>query len=1166
MRDIKWTDRQESAICEKNTNLLVSAAAGSGKTAVLVERIIRLILEGGTDIDRFLVVTFTKAAAAEMKEKLVRAVRAQIRVETDPEKRAFLHRQLDRMYLANISTFHSFAIGVVRRFFQYADVDPTVRVIDEGEADILLWDAMEDVFRALFDENDPAFVRFLDRHSRNGGEESLRQALLKDYNRLRSIPHYLEWLEDNLTRLTKPVPAALQGEALAYLRSVYLDALNKARCAFGDLYELLRENGVETFAVQIEAQLDAVDEMIRICTEQDDFRQCITSLPAASLAQTQLNSKAKAEEKAAYQTIKDRAPALLREAKKYLSDLQKVYLKRSDSEEETMMRQTAEDGAVYLGILRRLEVLYKAEKKDRRVIDYSDIEHLAIRVLSNEDAASIYRSQFAYIFIDEYQDSNYLQEEIISRIAGEDNLFMVGDVKQSIYRFRMAEPDIFLHKYHRYAVSEGTDKKIDLNDNFRSKAGVIEGVNFVFRDLMDGYDENAALHQGAPNEKDIDYPVDLYLLDRTADAVDETGKIDEELAEMKWQEKEALMICGKIKALLGKPIYDAKADTVRGIRLKDIVILMRSIKQAGPVYKDVFRREGLGVFVADTSSFFETMEIQTFLDLLRLLDNPQRDLALLGVLRSFFFDYKINDLIRIRMHDKTVPFYQAFSDYAERGENAQLRLRCRDTAETLGKWRREAAYLPLDELIGRLLHDTGYFGCMGAVPGGQQRQANLRTLADKARGLMEMGRNRIQDLLRYVESLQARGNVDVGQTSILGENDDVVRIMTIHKSKGLEFPVVFVSGLGAGAGRGTSGGFAVIDKEMGCALPYVDTEKRCREELLLKTLIREKQKRQEEEEDIRVLYVAMTRAQDKLILTAAIDPLRESSSYYYGKLAPVLEKENCPIRVTEESLPAGSSRTMTPERISIDTLLKPYLANRDPAMRDTVGELLSAVYPYEAELTAKSKYSVSELNHHEELKPPVIRLPRFFQTDEEEEEQNRQRAGSLTGAALGTILHTAMEHLPLNTLLPAVYPDGETTATEGLPEKIDAYLDGLAAQEILTQKERASVDPEMIVRFLTSPVGKRLRHAAAIRRETPFTCTFSKDGRDVLVQGIIDCWFVEDGKIVLLDYKSNMKTDKIRELYQAQIDLYREALEELTGMPVKESYLYLLRDSRLVEM
>ncbi|MCR5134776.1 MAG: UvrD-helicase domain-containing protein, partial [Clostridiales bacterium] len=267
MRDIKWTDRQESAISEKNTNLLVSAAAGSGKTAVLVERIIRLILEGGTDIDRFLVVTFTKAAAAEMKEKLVRAVRAQIRVETDPEKRAFLHRQLDRMYLANISTFHSFAIGVVRRFFQYADVDPTVRVIDEGEADILFWDAMEDVFRALFDENDPAFVRFLDRHSRNGGEESLRQALLKDYNRLRSIPHYLEWLEDNLTRLTKPVPAALQGEALAYLRSVYLDALNKARGTFGDLYELLRENGVETFAVQIGAQLDAVDEMIRICTE-----------------------------------------------------------------------------------------------------------------------------------------------------------------------------------------------------------------------------------------------------------------------------------------------------------------------------------------------------------------------------------------------------------------------------------------------------------------------------------------------------------------------------------------------------------------------------------------------------------------------------------------------------------------------------------------------------------------------------------------------------------------------------------------------------------------------------------------------------------------------------------------------------------------------------------
>lgn len=1157
---MEWTGRQKSAIEEKGKNLLVSAAAGSGKTAVLVERIIQLILEGGTDIDRFLVVTFTRAAASEMKEKLAHAIRAQIREEKDPARRAFLRRQESRMYLANISTFHSFAIGVVRRFFQYVDVDPSVRVIDEGEADILLWDAMEEVFADRFEQEDSAFRRFLDRHSQNGGEESLRQALIKDYEHLRSIPYYFKWLDESLAKLDTDAAGVLQGEALEWLRRSYITELEKAADAFRELYDLLLTTGVPTLAAQIVPPLEAVSQMLDTCRTRDDFRACISDLPSASLAQSLISKKDKADEKAAYQPIKDDAQKQLRAAKKYVTELQKAYLQHSDEEERAMMRQAAEDGAVYRMLLHELESLYRAEKKERRVIDYGDIEHYAIEILGHEDAAQIYRDQFAYIFIDEYQDSNYLQETIIGAIARPDNLFMVGDVKQSIYRFRMAEPDIFREKYGRYAVSEGPDAKIDLNDNFRSKGGVIEGVNYVFRDLMDGYDEDAALHQGAPTDKDIDYPVELYLLDRTEDVKDEQGEIDEELSSMKWQEREALMTCRCIKEMLGKPYYDNKSDTVKSFKLQDMVILMRSIKQAGPIYKDVFRREGIGVYVADTSSLFETIEIHTFLDLLRLLDNPQKDLALLSVLRSFFFDFSIDELIAVRMHDKSVPFYKAFEACAEgTGVPESLHEKCKAAAAKLDNWRRMAAYLPLDELIGRLLHDTGYYALMGAVPGGEQRQANLRTLADKARSLMDMGRNRIQDLLRYVESLQARGNVDVGQTSILGENDDVVRIMTIHKSKGLEFPLVFVSGLGGGKGNGGKSGFASIDRGMGIAFPYVDTAKRYKEDLLLTALIREKHKAQEEEEDIRVLYVAMTRARDKLILTAAVDPENTSRSYFYDKLQPILEKEDCPIKVIKTSLPAASFAETKAARRSIDSLLAQYLQERNETVRGEVAQQLSAVYPFAEDLSVKSKYSVTELNQHEKESVPVIRLPRYFAPAEEEGAKRTDISDAVTGAALGTVLHTAMEHLPLGQML-------NEAGRPGLPDSIEAYLKTLVQDEILTQQEADAVDPAMIKRFLEGEIGQRLKDASQISRETPFTCVVQKDGRDVLVQGIIDCWFVEDGQIVLLDYKSNMKTDEIRALYQAQIDLYRQALEDLTGMPVKEAYLYLLREARTVAM
>lgn len=1150
-----WTEPQQKAIDERHTNLLVSAAAGSGKTAVLVERIIRLIIgndkEPGVDVDRFLVVTFTKAAASEMKEKLTRAIRARIRTEEDPAKRQFLRRQVDRMYMADISTFHSFAIELVREFFQYAEIDPGVRVIDEGEADILLWDAVEDVFFEMFEEGNPAFLRFLDRHSKNAGEDALKRDLLADYLKLRSYPHYFEWVEKALGRLSLPLAEAFAGEPLAQMRKAYTETLSAAAGHLADLADYLAEQGIPTLEKKMREQLEGLREMENVCRSRDDFRGVISAFEALPLRQKDLP----AGEVDAFRECKPAITELYKSVKEPIKDLKDHYLRHTDDEEEAMMRQCAEDGAIYLRILQGVERAYEAQKRDRRAIDFSDIEHLAMKVLEHDDAAAICREKYAYIFIDEYQDSNYLQEEIISRIAAEDNLFMVGDVKQSIYRFRMAEPDIFLEKYQRYGCSDGPDEKIDLSHNFRSKRPVIDSVNHIFAGLMEGYDDNAALRQGAPCDKDIEYPVEMVTIDRTAGAsAEETDEaIDEQLAEMKWQEKEAIAIVKIIKESLGQPFYDNKNDTVRSLALRDIVILMRSIKTAGPIYKDVFRREGLGLIVEDTSSFFEKLEIQTFLDLLRVLDNPRRDLALLGVLRSFFFDFSLDELICVRMRDRTVPYYEAFDAYALEGEDAALRQKCAAVCALLEKWRRLSAYLPLDEFVSRLVHDTGYYAMMGALPGGEQRQANLRALSDKTSALMQMGRTSIQDLLRYVEAIQARGEVNVGKTVVAGEQDDVVRMMTIHKSKGLEFPFVFVSGLGAGSNLGSKKGFAMIDREMGIALPFTDEKARYKDNLLLHSMIVDKQNKKTEEEDQRVLYVALTRARDRLVMTAAINPEDTKKSYYYHMIEPYLEGENCPIKrriIHPATLLDGAAESGTARPYSIDSLLSAYLQNRDADAGKRVEEILGARYPFEDDLRVKSKYSVTELYAHDE-KPD--RAP-LIHTRGESGEQKPSRIGAL---ALGTALHTVLEKLPFA----ALYPLSEERA-----ERIEAYLDELCEREILTEEERRAVDPGLVERFLGSVLAKRIAGASKVSRETPFSYLFDRDGREILVQGVIDCWFEEPDGIVLVDYKSNMKTEGVRAMYQEQIDLYREALAGLTGKKVKEAYLYMIRTGEMVDM
>lgn len=1167
-----WTKAQQRAIETRDTTLLVSAAAGSGKTAVLVERILRQILEEGADIDRFLVVTFTKAAASEMKDKLVRAIKERLRGEEDASRRLHLKAQLDKMYLAHISTFHSFAIDVVRRFFHFLDIDPSVTVCDEGEADILMGDAMEETFRVFFEEEREGFLGFLDQYSAAGGETALKEALLTDYKKLRSFPHYFTWLTESTERLQQDMDTVLQGEAAEFLEKRWRDALKEAADRYKEAQDLLEAAGLSALAEKNRISLEEVCALLErhpAPAKRAEKRALLEGMTAVQM-------RASKEEKEAYEPIKKEVAALRGRAKKVLDDLTERYLKRSEQKEETMLRHTAEAAYVYRSLLEDFEERYREAKRDRGVMDFGDIEHYAIDVLSHEEARAHYRDKFAYIFIDEYQDSNYLQEAIIERICREDNVFMVGDVKQSIYRFRMAEPDIFLDKYRRFREEPSGAEAIDLNHNFRSKRPILVGVNHLFSSLMDGYDAAAALRQGAPSEKDIDYPVEVCVVDRGKEGAE---ALDEALLDMRRQEWEALAVAKLIEEAHGTPFYDPKKDEVRPLTLRDMVILMRSVKTAGPIFKDVLAAKGYGVYVEEAGGYFDTVEISTFLDLLRIIDNPQQDLALLSALRSFFFSFSIEELIALRLACKEESYYRAFRRYGEEGRDAQLSAKVRRATEQLDRWRRLATYTPLEDMIAMLLFDTGYYACMGAIPGGGQRQANLRALVDKAAALRESGRATIYGFLRYIEALQERRSVSVGQVSLLSETDDVVRIMTIHKSKGLEFPAVFVCGLGAGKPRGRRGGLAYLDREMGLALPYVNAEKRYRMDTLLAQIMKDKAEAQEREEDIRVLYVALTRARDRLYLVANVDGETPESSYYYGMLAPLLKEPWPEFRMRTYTLSdlagevheaGGDSEAPSKggrrdaAKSALDHLLGAYVQRRDAAMARRVGDILSFRYPYSEELGAKSKYAVTELNHREET-PPVTVLPRFF--SEEDVHENAMEEGgenTLSGAALGTVLHTVMEHLPLKDLYRLSEAGGGTgTALSGA---IADYLDDLVRMEILLPAERRQVDPSLLSSFVEGPLAARIVAAGGLTREVPFSYTFVIDGRDTLVQGVMDGYFEEEDGLVLLDYKSNVDTRDIRDLYRKQIALYREALAALAGRPVKEAYLYLLRTGELLPM
>lgn len=1185
---MKWTERQYEAISARDTTLLVSAAAGSGKTAVLVERVKRLLIEDGIDIDRMLVVTFTNAAASEMKEKISRMLSAALTdPATDPEKISFIRHQADLLGRADICTFHSFALELLRKYYHVIGADPDIAVCDEEKQKILMNDAMEEMFEARYESGDADFLSFLDHYADSRNDRKAKDMIAATYRFIQSLPDPEGWLSRASSASVFDVDSFLS-LASEYAQEELSAVISYLRAAAGILSSA-PGNALHKLSSKHALDIEKTETVLRQFSELSSE----AGFGALSSGISWEQMRASGGEKLFYEPLKDSFSALRDKGKERFKALRSALYGIGRESLETEKMLAAPQLKILCSLTSDLSARFARKKRERHLLDFSDIEHLSLKILENEEVRRECREHFEYIFVDEYQDSNLVQESLIQRICRPDNVFMVGDVKQSIYKFRLAEPELFIGKYKD--IKAGLlpqSRAVDLNSNFRSKAPVIGYVNEIFSSLMSesgsglAYDDDSMLVEGAPYTGACLYEPKLYLVaGRLPEAAAEE---DEEIEELRADELEALNSVKLIKEYLGKPIFDAKKGIERPLRYGDMVILMRAAKSRAEVYYRALSDAGIPVLLERSEGYFDAAEIQVFMNLLRLIDNRQKDVPLLSVLRFPSFGFNADELSEIRIWaDSVYPpgngrrrleYNRAFSLYARDGRDPALRERCAAFLEKLSGWRLRSLYGPLGDFLWSLLGETGIDSFCSALPAGKQRRANLTALINKAESFEESSASGLYGFISYIDIISdGKLHINTGQARMDPGESDAVRIMTIHKSKGLEFPFVLLAGLGGRLKKAEASSSALFDKECGVGLRLSDPEKELYSDPVSARLIKLKKAKEERAEDIRVLYVALTRAKDILLLSGcAADPQKKlalaeldipgdvsASASYLDMLLPVLGRGRADI-VYPDGLKSASAQEGRRRGELMGALENGFDAVSPSPSEDEIKKRLSAVYFDSTEEGGKRKYSVSQLAELE--RADLHDVPRVLAGSDDGEERienapvfRKRRLPAFLGtekrlsaAQRGTAYHSVMEHIPFD-------------AGNKSEDDIARFIDGLVERNILSPAEADAVAPERISAFFRSEIGKRALASPEIYREAPFVFKRMYNGREILVQGTLDCYFKEGDEIVIVDYKSDYVdcSDiesayvKLKESYIPQLALYKEALERVQGRKVKEAVLYL---------
>lgn len=1201
-----WTNEQQAAIDSRGQTLLLSAAAGSGKTAVLVERIIRRLLdkEYPIDITELLVVTFTKAAAAEMRDRIGTALMKALSETKDPR----VERQLALLPSAQISTLHAFCQHVIRKYFYTIDLDPAFSIAGEEELNLLRRQVLEDVFLSYYEDDEKASILYplADMFGSDRGDDILMDTVSRMYTYARSLAWPEHWLKEAARAYDVAPDAVIDDMVWA---GPIKDAVRRILEEDAHLYD-----GVLYHLRQREAFAPACDTFV---AEQAALRQAAQArswndlsrfVRAIDFPRLKSLRKLSDDDKAVWERCKKVRDDVKKDV---IKTLQSVYFSATPEEWLDGMRamKPVMDGLVTLTL--DFAKAYGAAKKEKGWIDFSDLEHFCLQILLAPDAspehpvpsaaAEELRSQYEEVFIDEYQDTNGVQELITRLVSGEDNRFMVGDIKQSIYRFRLADPTLFLEKYQSFSRDEkAVQHCIDLGRNFRSVPVVLDAVNAVFSRAMTAeaagmdYGEREKLYAGrqAPDdERWIGGPVEVDIVPTPSDEEDDDGSTA--------FEKECRFIAGRIGELLASGRMAARKDgTLEPLSYRHIVVLLRSMAGKADVLIQALQEGGIPSYAEQSGGYFAAVEVQVMLALLRCIDNPEQDLAMAAVLRSPLVGLDETALAGVRLAgDGTLwqnlpAFVASLPDGVDEKEDLQQFMAAFDS------WRTYSRRHGVAELLQRLYDDTAYVDFVGAMPGGDVRQANLKALYDRARQYEEAGFRGLFRYLQLMDKMKEDG-LDLAPAKVVSEKEDVVRIMSIHKSKGLEFPVVFVADMGKAFNRRDTQDQILFHNRLGIGLKQYDPEWRISYPTLIWSGIAAQLRWEGTAEEERILYVAMTRARDQLILTghsshidrdwqrwtshlnpaqaksyfdwvmpAALAPFGAKADADYARPGAAWQDAVWHVRIAK-AVPAGTVEEGAYDgEPRLEALRRGDLTGTPvPSWLD---EQLSWQYAYPQAVRTAAKFSVSEVKrryqelHSDELQdeaalsvPAAAVIPPAPGEDDAFAALPPWLAGeeaAVSGAQRGTALHKALQYIT-----PAA---DQTTAT--LRREIDAFV----RQGLLSREEAKLVYVPVLAAFCQSDIGRRMAESPELHREYPFTVLLAggdplpetETGEQILIQGVIDCLFREDDAWILVDYKSDRleTADAFRRRYAVQLALYKRAVEQITHRPVEETYIYSL--------
>ena len=1258
MGQTNWTKEQELVINLRDRNILVSAAAGSGKTAVLVERIIQIISnkEKPVDIDRLLVVTFTKAAAAEMRSRVGDAIENMLILNPDDEH---LQRQATLLHNAQITTIDSFCQNIIRNYFHVIDIDPSFRVGDENELSIIKTEVLSELLEekyALSRENgESRFTDFTEIFSPGRTDNNIEELVLKMFNISMSYPWPEEWLESckkiySCKDIMEFEELIWVKELKEYIHDVISDYKKMAEraleiCKSGD-GPFHYEEAVASDLIQI--------EIIENAKSYEEYYKAFSSFNPARLSSkrpSDISAEKKEEVKA------------LREAynKNGIQALKKSFFYQSPEEmlnDIIIMSPYIEE---FINLTKDFSRLFAEKKNKEGLLDFADMEHFALNILVEKTdegtkpsaVAMELRDYYSEIMTDEYQDSNFVQELILTSLCNAPKskpyIFMVGDVKQSIYKFRLARPELFMEKYNSYTVGEGPNQKIDLHENFRSRKCVLDSANFIFENIMIPglggikYDEAASLVAGR-KYTDTDFRIadktDVLVIECSTDsretddeeeqAAGQQGYMGEDIEMIEKRTLEAAAIGVKIREMVQKdnPLYVNGKEGYRRAEYRDIVILLRSVSGWSEDFIETLTDMGIPAYSDTKTGYFSALEVCTVLDMLRVIDNPRQDIPLAAVLRSCLGRLTDEELaalsdisnpIALNYWDGVLAFLKAYEHndlesnnnennydftFLKKEESKILADKLKNFCDMLFKYQEMSKYSSVYDILQCIYRQTGYYNIMSAMPAGEKRAANLDILLQQSIEFSQNGHSGIFGFTHYIESLN-KSNIDFGEASVNGENTNAVRIMSIHRSKGLQFPVVFVAGMGKQFNLQDARKSVIIDDDYGVGVDFIDLDIRIKQPTLIKKFMANRIKKNTYAEEIRILYVALTRAEEKLILTGTASDVEKTYEKWGSKgdtanMTFLLSAKNYLDWIMPVIISGGlnsenlfnveniyQSDIITDEKKQFEESIYNYnnfknwdtskIYNED--MADAIKAQINYKYPYMNEQLLPVKISVTE------LKRRASEQEQALQKDEEVYDDNIIRdikdsylddgyaqeeytapkpqfmedTENITGTARGTLYHLVMEHIPY----------------EDLNDKYDFshFIGEMCEKGYMTEEEAKKISPYKFSMFVKSSIGERMREAAIrgdLKREQQFMFglpaaeLYPEAGSEceeiVLIQGIIDAYFEEEGEIVIVDYKTDY-VDRGNETvlvdkYRAQLNYYARALENITGKIVKEKIIY----------